>query len=126
MSMKGNHLIGRRFGVVYYFEKGEPKEREYFVWEPTYTAEGKYSISLQYPFLDKKYGLKNSKLNQISQNTHDTIIEIDTKKFDIKSDLAYRELKHDRNRLYALKALRNFVVFCALLISCVILMTLKG
>ena len=66
MSLKGWHLIRREWGCVYYFEKGEEKEKVYFVWESTTRGEGKYSIPLRYPNLMRTYGIKKkkSKLNK--------------------------------------------------------------
>ena len=119
MSLQGWHLVNRRFGIIYYFEKGLPKEKEYFAWEATYTGEGKYSIPMRYPFLKKTYGVKKqkSKLNKNAVTKHVTIIEIDTDRIDIYNDLAYQELKKDRNHLYLLRFLKNFVIFVILLIT---------
>ena len=84
-------------------------EKEYFVWDPTYTGEGKYSISMRYPSIMKIYGVhkKKSKLNYYSSKKHDTIIEVDIKN---RSNLDFLELKNDRNRLYALRFVRNFLI----------------
>lgn len=126
MSLKGWHLVFRKFGIIYYFEKGVPEEKEYFVWDPTYTGEGKYSIASRYPFLEKTYGVekKKSKLNKNSIEKYDNIIEIDTKKIDIHNDLAYKELKNDRNRLYIWRFIRNIAIVTIVLILTLLLLFL--
>lgn len=121
MSLQGWHLIYRKFGVIYYFEKGSPREREYFVWDATYTGEGRYSIAMRYPFLEKTYGIKKkkSKLNKNATTKYDTIIEIDSKKIDFQNNLAYKELKSDRNRLYTWKLIRDIgilIIFLSLIL----------
>ena len=112
MSKKGWHLIDNK-GFFYYFEKGIPIEKEYFVYSPSCIGEGKYSIALQYPHLIKTYGVgkKKSKLNKNSIIKCNTIFEVDTERIDIKNDIYYNELKHDRNRLYLLMTIRNIVLF---------------
>ena len=54
MSNMGWYLFDCHFGVVFCFEKCEFRERDYFIWDPGYPGEGKYSISMRYPFLRKK------------------------------------------------------------------------
>ena len=65
MSNMGWYLFDCHFGVIFCFEKCEFKERDYFIWDPSYPGEGKYSISMRYPFLRKTIGVKakHSKLN---------------------------------------------------------------
>ena len=108
MSQAGWHLIERK-AIFYYFEKGEPKDKDYFVWDPTFIGMGKYSVPLRYPNLIKTYGVskKKSKLNRNSIKNFDTIIEVDTERI---SDIGYQELVNDRNKLYALMSLEFFIL----------------
>lgn len=125
MSSNGWHLIKRKF-FIYYFEKGEPEKREYFVWSPSYTGEGKYSIPLRYPKLTITYGKKKqkSKLNKNSYLKHETIIEIDTQKIDIQNDVGYKELIDDRNRLYLRCFIRNLCIVITILLIVVMFLIL--
>ena len=109
MSAKGWHIV--HSGIFsFWFEKGEPTEKEYFTYGLA-TVEGKYSISLRYPFLEKTYGSKNkkSKINS-NQTKKYQILEIDLNKIDIENDVTYKELINDRNRLYMQYFIRNFCV----------------
>ena len=117
MSKKGWHVFDCKV-CVYYFEKGMPQEKEYFVYDAGWIGEGRYSIPSRYPLLTQTYGVKKekSKLNKNSINKHNTIIEVDTKKIDIKNDTGYKELKRDRNRLYALLTIRNICFILGLVI----------
>ena len=97
MSLKGLHIV--HCGIFYFlFEKGEPKEKEYFTY--TYFHRGEFCISLRHPFLEKIYGvkLKKSRLNSNRRKTHN-IVEIDTKRIDIQNNVGYKELVRDRNQL---------------------------
>ena len=122
MSLKGWHVFDCKV-FIYYFEKGNPEEKEYFVYTPTYTGEGKYSIPMRYPFLRETYGVKKkySKLNKNSFLKNNTIIEIDTNRIDIEHDIGYKELKSDRNRLYAIMTIRNFSIILMVIILIIIL-----
>ena len=124
MSIKAWHLISRKHGFLYLFEKGEPKKKEYFIWDSTHTGEAKYSINLRYPSLMKTYGVekKRSKLNKNSIATFDTIMEVDTNKITEKK-LYFKELKCDRNRLYAIRGVRN--LFLAIIIIVFFIIALK-
>ena len=127
MSCQGWHLVSRKFCVIYYFEKGKQEEKEYFVWDPTYTGEGKYSISLRYPDLIKTYGVpkKKSLLNKYAVEKYDTIVEVNTEKIDIENDIGYKELKYDRDRLYRLRFFRNLGLFAIVLISMFLIIFLR-
>lgn len=116
MSLRGWHLVQRKLRCIYFFEQGDVMEKEYFVWDPTYTGEGKYSIGMRYPSIMKTYGVhkKKSKLNYYSSQKHDTIIEVDIKKI---SNLDFLELKNDRNRLYALRFIRNLLIIVILTVA---------
>ena len=59
MSLKGLHIVDCRF-FTFIFEKGAPKEKEYFTYGDA-IREGKYSLSMRHPFLEKNMGLKNQK-----------------------------------------------------------------
>ena len=113
MSKKGWHIV--HCGIFFlWFEKGEPKEKEYFTYGlPTH--EGKYDISLRHLFLEKTYGVKKRK-SKINANEAKTcqIVEIDLEKIDIENDIEYKELVSERNRLY----MQHFIrVSCAIAIS---------
>lgn len=109
MSLRGWHIV--HCGVfLFWFEKGEPIEKEYFTYGLS-TQEGKYSLSLRYPFLEKTYGLskKKSKINA-NESKRYQILEIDTNKIDIANDCGYKEMISDRNRLYMRYFVRNFII----------------
>ena len=109
MSLKGWHIV--HCGIFsFLFEKGDPVEKEYFTYGLS-TQEGKYSIAMRYPFLEKTYGLEKgkSKINANKSKAHQ-IVEIDTNKIDVDHDAAYNELISDRNHLYLRKFMRDFGV----------------
>ncbi len=112
MSLKGWHIV--HCGLLFFwFEKGEPAEKEYFTYGLV-THEGKYSISLQYPLLEKTYGVKKkkSKINSNETKTYQ-IVEIDLGRIDVQNDIGYKELISDRNRLYMRHSLRTFGIILA-------------
>lgn len=119
MSAKGWHVV--YCGVFsFIFESGKPSEKEYF----TYTDlpnEGKYSISLRYPFLEKTYGKKHSKLSK-SKNKYSTI-EIDLNKInnDDQKRVGYMELVNDRNKLLKKYFISRVVVVLAIIALCIVL-----
>lgn len=123
MSRNGYHLVD--YGIItYVFEKGKPKDREYFTYSCDRIGEGKYSIRLRYPNLDKTYGVKRkkSKLNQANVSKGVTVLEIDTNRISTEDDIGYKELIKDRNRLYLIRAIRNaVVVLLMLMMLCMIL-----
>ena len=113
MSRKGWHIV--HSGLFYFwFEKGAPAEKAYFTYGLS-TQEGKYSLTLRSPLLEKTYGV-SKKASKINANTTKKyqIVEIDTETIDIESDIGYRELLHDRNRLYGMYCIRNL---CTLALS---------
>lgn len=119
MSKKGWHLID--YGIfVYIFENGVPSDKEYFSYTCERVGDGKYSIPLRYPLLDETFGVKKkkSKLNKnsILKSKANTIIEVDTHKIDIENDIGYKELRHDRNKLYFLITIRNIAIILALIV----------
>ena len=124
MSLKGWHIVHCGL-LTFVFEKGEPCEKEYFTYGLS-TQEGKYSISLRYPFLEETYGLK-SKKSKINFNKAKAykIVEIDLDKINIKDDIGYNELKNDRNHLYLEYFIRNTVIFSFVLVLLVFLWFLK-
>ena len=127
MSLRGWHLVSRKYGILYMFEQGRREEKEYFVWDATATGEGKYSIEMRYPFLEKTYGVKKSKskLNANTLATFGTIIEVDTKKIDIQTNIGYQELKSDRNRLYRQRFFRKVIILSCVLGLLSILLLVK-
>ena len=105
MSSNGLHIVYCGF-LCFWFEKGFPEEREYFTYGLS-TQEGRYSISLRYPLLEKQYGLKKKRSSINSNRTKSyQIIEIDTSKIDS----GYIELINDRNDLYMRYFLRNLII----------------
>lgn len=117
MSLNGWHVV--HCGLIcFLFEKGVPEEREYFTYGLG-TQEGKYSISLRFPLLEKQYGLekKKSAINSNCTKAY-SIVEIDTYKIDI----GYGELINDRNHLYMRYFLRNLSVIIAVIITLCILL----
>lgn len=121
MSSEGWNIIDCGM-FTFTFEKGNSEEKEYFTYGLS-TQEGKYSISLRHPFLEKKYGVpkKKSRINSNEKKKHQ-IVEIDTKTIDVNNDIGYRELVNDRNRLYLRYFIRNscaiaIAVLLALLVS---------
>lgn len=101
MSLKGWHIVDCRI-FCFVFEKGEPKEKEYFTYGLP-TIEGKYSVSMRHPFLEKLYGVskKKSRINRNEKKSY-CIVEIDTQKIDVQNDVGYKELINDRDKLYLL------------------------
>ena len=126
MSLKGFHLVDSNL-ISFLFEQGPKKDIVYF----TYTAggfrndAGKYSIPLRYPFLEKTYGMKPkySKLNKNQSKTYLTV-EIDTQKIDVESNIGYKELVNDRNRLYNKLAIRNALIVFLTALLCVVFVIL--
>lgn len=115
MSAKGWHIV--HCGIFYFlFEKGVPLQKEYFTYsvDAPLRSEGRFSISMRYPFLKSHFGVKKkkSKINSNSNKAYQ-IVEIDVNKV---ADYEYAELKEDRNRLYKIKAIINVSVFILMLI----------
>ena len=79
-------------------------------------------MALQYPLLEKTYGVskKKSKINANESKTLN-IVEIDTDKIDIQTDVGYKELISDRNRLYRRYFIKHLLVVLALLIGAFLL-----
>ena len=105
MSANGWHIV--HCGLfMFWFEQGEPLRKEYFTYGLS-TQEGKYSLSLRYPFLEKTYGVKakKSRINSNEKRGY-RIIEIDLQRIDT----AYKELVSDRNRLYRSHFIRNTII----------------
>ena len=121
MSLQGWHIV--HCGLVFFwFEKGEPSEKEYFTYGLS-TQEGKYNLSLRHPFLEKTYGVKDkkSKINSNNAKKHQ-IVEIDLDRIDINNNFGYKELIFDRNRLYLRCFIRNFsIVLISLSLVCLLL-----
>ena len=122
ISLNGYHIVNVGL-FTFIFEKGTPQEREYFTYGLS-TVEGKYDLSLRFPFLERTYGRKKSKINSIKNKTYQ-IVEIDTNKIDIENDVGYRELINDRNRLYMQYFIRNTSVITAVVLLHVILQILE-
>jgi len=112
MSLSGWHIV--HCGLVFFwFEKGEPAEKEYFTYCDMTGNDGAYSLCLRHPFLEETYGVKpqKSKINRNERKTRN-IVEIDLNRIDIQNDVGYRELVDDRNRLH----LKYFFMWVSLLV----------
>lgn len=99
MSLQGLHIV--HCGVfTFVFEEGKPELREYFTYGLS-TQDGRYSVTLQYPFLEEKYGVKKAKsiINSNDSKKYQ-IVEIDITRIDIENDVGYKEMINDRDRLY--------------------------
>lgn len=114
MSRNGWHVV-HCAGFFFWFEKGLPEEKEYFTYGMA-SQEGKYSIELRHPSLEKTYGVprKASKINANEAKSYH-IVEIDRNILDTSKHVGYRELIHDRNRLYR----RYFIRILIALIACI-------
>lgn len=126
MSQNGYHLVD--YGIItYIFEKGNPENREYFTYSCDRIGEGKYSISLRYPNLEKTYGVKRkkSKLNKANVTKGVTVLEVDIDRILTTSDIGYRELVKDRNKLYFIRAIRNSAIFLLMLLILICLLRLR-
>jgi len=129
MSMQGWHLIARDYQLnSYTFEKGEPQYKEYFMWDlVTIRGNKKYDVFYTFPLLEYTFGIspQKSKLNQYNKEKNCHIIEVDLDKInsDPKHRTAYQELKQYRNRMYAKRALNNWIGF-TILISVFVLLSI--
>lgn len=119
-SKSGLQLVCYR-GIIYYFEQREPSDRVYFAYNRTgyRNDDGKYSVSLRYPLLERQYAIstKLSKLNKSNKKYINSkkIIEIDKNKIDVVFDDIVRE----RNTIYFKKFLRDVLIFSVALLSCI-------
>lgn len=124
MSTNGLHIV--HCGMfVFWFERGKPAKKEYFTYGLN-TQEGEYDILLRHPNLEKLYAVKSkkSKINSNKTKTHQ-IIEIDTDKIDIESNVGYIELIKDRNSLYLKYFVRNIIVLLIVALLLVVLLCIK-
>lgn len=124
MSAKGWHIV--HCGIFFFwFEKGEPKDKEYFTYGLS-TQEGKYSLSLRYPLLEKTYGLKKKK-SPINSNKNKVyaVVEIDLSRIDIENDVGYKEMISDRNRLYMKYFIRNVCVILSAILVLIVLFVIR-
>ena len=114
MSLKGLHVVDCGF-FTFLFQEGAPEEKEYFTYGLT-SQEGEYNLSLRHPFLEKIYGVKKKKsiINSNEKKSYE-IVEIDTKRIDVKNDTGYKELVKDRNRLYLKHFLRTLSLLLVLI-----------
>ena len=122
MSNSGFHLVDSNL-ISFLFECGECKNKVYFTYDAGCwrNDDGKYSIPLRYPFLEKTYGVKPkySKLNKNQSKAYLTV-EIDAQRIDIKNDVGYKELINDRNKLYNKRAIKNGFIFLLAILICII------
>ena len=128
MSLSGHHVVDCRFGF-FLFEQGTPDDRRYFTYDPTSPRRdgGMFSLTMRYPFPEKTYGIrkKRSALNRNEGKTCQ-IIKLDAQKIQSEQALGYRELVHDRNRLYALRAVRNAAILTVFVMIACLLRTLTA
>ena len=120
MSREGWHIVDCG-AFTFLFEKGVPKEKEYFTYTSMPKNEGRYCIRLMYPFLEKTYGVKPKK-SQINSNhsKYHNIVEIDLKKIDVQNNVGYKEMIDDRNRLYKTYTIKTLI--CVLLTVMILLL----
>lgn len=118
MSSSGWHIV-HVFGFLYFFEKGLPESKEYFTYFIPIKGEGKYSLSLRYPFLEKKIAKKNSQINSNNKKWLN-VIEVDLDKIDVFNDVYYKELVADRNNLATRYFVRNTVLFFIILVLLIV------
>ncbi len=120
MSLKGWHITHCSM-FVFYFEYGKPLKKRYFTYAE-FSRETKYSLTLQHPFLEKRYGLtpSQSKINSNKSKKYQ-IIEIDTRRIDVQNDIGFIELVNDRNHQYFRYSLRNFGITFLVVVSIVLL-----
>ena len=119
MSKKGWHIVHSGM-LFFWFEKGKTEEKEYFTYG-LHSQKGKYDLLLLHPSLEKIYGVKKKKsvLNANESKVYKTI-EVDTEKIDVETNVGYKELINDRNRLY----LRHFLVNSTLLMIFIVVFVL--
>ena len=110
-SQNGLKLID--YGIFsYVFIQSLPQKTIYFSYTGlggSHNGEGKYNLRLRHPFLEKVYGKspKRSRLNSNVRKKHrKIIIEIDPQ----KTNYAYDELVHDRNKWHLLAWLRIYLM----------------
>lgn len=119
MSKKGLQLVYYK-GFIYYFKIGEPSDRMYFIYNCTgyRKDDGKFSVSLRYPCLEKQYAVtaKLSKLNKLNKKYLNSkrIIEIDKNRVDI----GFNDIVQERNKIYFKKSFRDLLIFLVALLSC--------
>ena len=123
MSENGWHIVHCGW-FMFWFEQGEPLKKEYFTYGLS-TQEGKYLISLRYPFLEETYGVKKkkSKINSDEKKGY-RIVEIDLKRIDTKNDTGYKELVSDRNRLYLFHFIRDTIAILGMSTLAILLLLL--
>ncbi|MBR2965364.1 MAG: DUF2812 domain-containing protein [Clostridia bacterium] len=126
MSLSGWHLVDSNV-FSFLFEQGNAEEKTYFTYKVGggHNDDGKYSIPLRYPFLEKTYGVskKQSKLNKNESKTYLTL-EIDTDKIDTENDVGYKELINNRDKLYKKLAVRNLFILLELILLGIIVLIL--
>ena len=109
MSLSGWHVVDIKL-FFFLFEQGKPEDKRYFSYTPTPPRNdgATFSISMRYPFLEQTYGVKkkHSPLNKNQSKTH-CIIELEPQKMQ---SIGYREMLHDRNRLYTLRTLLYILI----------------
>ena len=118
MSSSGWHIV-HIFCFLYFFEKGLPESKEYFTYFIPIRGEGKYNLSLRYPFLEKKIAKKNSQINSNNKKWRN-VIEVDFDKIDISNDVYYKELLADRNKLATIYFIRNAIIFLIIILLFVV------
>lgn len=125
MSEQGLCLIDYGF-LKYVFKESEVSSRIYFVFNcgGVHKDEGKYSILLKYPLLEKEYGLSSHRsfLNKNMKNKikHKNILEIDSDKLND----GFYELVAERDKLYLKRTIKNIIVFAIMIVGiiCMILL----
>ena len=105
MSRRGLRLVGVRLGLIYIFEKGEPKNRIYFSFSTFFSKTSilfrRHWLQTKYPLIEKRFGVKSA----LSDTFLPTVVEIDTERINVRADPEYLNLVRDRNRIYLAETL---------------------
>lgn len=111
LCKKGLRLVSWR-GIQFQFTESTQPYARYFVYYPGdmgfRRGDGKYSLTLRHPNIEKVYGLGKSasKLNLFAQRTSHgfSVVELSQQAL---SNIGYQELLQDRCRLYYRSFLRS-------------------
>lgn len=113
MSTKGWCLITYSW-IRFTFEKASPKTRKYFIFHSggVRSSDGKYSLTLRYGDILQSYGKKRdkSKLNSYTK-AHTSYLSIIELEDDLEKEERFHELIKDRNTLYFVESIRDYILF---------------
>ena len=128
MSLQGYHLIDYN-SFCYTFEKGDPKNTEYFSceWGGFRNDDGYYNVLLRHPFAEEVYGKKKSKLTKNRKHKMHSflIMEINKEKISGEIEIGYKELISDRNKYHLKKAIKFTAIFSIIIVFMCVLAIAK-